>query len=611
VHDGLDGRTVRSVPRLQVRRRTADLTDRTHRESPLAPLSMRLSPIRPRSSLTLLAALVAAGLPQAAGAATTVERTTEVPTHITAAGMTDIAAAADGALWIAAQNKGSLLSVRPDGQVAERPITGLGRTPSPREIAGDAMGNLWSTDPAGPLLIRSTKDGESADISTGEAGTRPLDVATGADGNVWFTTAGKTQIGRVTPSGDVTLWPVSTHPARITSGSGETAAWFTTDEGQVGRVALDGSTTTIATVGGTATGIAQGSDGNVWVTTADSVNRVTPSGTVSTFTAGLPSGAGISDIAATPSGHLWFTVRSSNAIGRITVDGAITIFATTNAKAIGGQGATPDAIAVGPGGVPIYFGQNPDPLVSSVVGTVSTVGTPTGAVGAAEEVDVRTAVLTAQVSAEDGATTVSFEYGITAKLGQLTPGVQLDASLPAQPVRLALTDLEPKRTYFYRVNATNTAGQFQSPTLQFTTKNVPLPTTPPLPGLTPKPAADDAPSDLPPDAVAVPSTLKVGATAAKLGKKGIVKVKLICPSTASCDATVEVTAKFGKGKKAKSVVIARKPVTVAGGKTSSVGFRVNAAGQRAIRKAGKKGLATLAVVSVGTTKTRARLTLKR
>ncbi|MDO9354145.1 MAG: hypothetical protein Q7T55_10645, partial [Solirubrobacteraceae bacterium] len=317
------------------------------------------------------------------------------------------------------------------------------------------------------------------------------------------------------------------------------------------------------------------------------------------------------DLAAAPSGHLWFSARGGRAIGRITKDGAITIFPTTNPKAAGGIGAPPDALAVGPGGAPVYFGQNADALVGAVVGTVSPVGLPTGATGAAESVEIRSAELTAQVSPEDGTTTASFEYGITQRLGSTSKSVTLDAGLAPQPVRLAITELEPKRTYFYRVVATNPVGTFAGPVLQFTTKNVPLPTTPPLPA-PPKAGGDATPGVenlLPSDSPA--STLTLGGSASKLGKKGIVKVKLACPVGAPCRATVEVTAKLGTGKKAKAVVIAKKPVTVASGKTASVGLRINAAGQRAIRKAGRKGLATLAIFTADGRKTRARLTLKR
>ncbi|MDO9354543.1 MAG: hypothetical protein Q7T55_12660, partial [Solirubrobacteraceae bacterium] len=246
---------------------------------------MRATTLRSLLPLALLTA-AAAGLPAAACAA---DRVTEVPTSITAAGMTDIAAASDGSLWITAQNKGSLLSVRPDGQVAERPITGLGRTASPRELAGDAAGNLWSTDPSGPLLIRSDKTGESVEFATGPAGRRPVDLATGQDGNVWFTTAAGSEIGRVTPGGDLTFSSVAVHAERIVAGTGDTTAWFTSAEGQVGRVAPGGAADTIATVSGDATGIAQGTDGNVWVSTTQSLNRVTPSGAVTTFADGLPA----------------------------------------------------------------------------------------------------------------------------------------------------------------------------------------------------------------------------------------------------------------------------------------------------------------------------------
>jgi streptogramin lyase len=56
------------------------------------------------------------------------------------------------------------------------------------------------------------------------------------------------------------------------------------------------------------------------------IGRIAADGTVTEFTAGLPSGAVPYAIAAGPGGNMWFTDYRGAAIGRISPSGAITEF---------------------------------------------------------------------------------------------------------------------------------------------------------------------------------------------------------------------------------------------------------------------------------------------
>src|SRR5438094_6547328 len=73
------------------------------------------------------------------------------------------------------------------------------------------------------------------------------DITAGPDGNLWFTDGGVSQIGRVTPSGSFTEYPVPTSdsgPARITTGP-DGNLWFTEECGNnIGRVTLASATPT-------------------------------------------------------------------------------------------------------------------------------------------------------------------------------------------------------------------------------------------------------------------------------------------------------------------------------------------------------------------------------
>ena len=92
-------------------------------------------------------------------------------------------------------------------------------------------------------------------------------------------------------------------------------------------------------------GIAVGSDGNLWLTTANAnrIGRVTTSGALTQFTLPTP-GNMPGAIASGPDGNVWFTEEGTNRIGRITPAGAITDFAIPTA------GAAPAGITAGPGG---------------------------------------------------------------------------------------------------------------------------------------------------------------------------------------------------------------------------------------------------------------------
>ena len=76
----------------------------------------------------------------------------------------------------------------------------------------------------------------------------------------------------------------------------------------------------VATLGGGG-GIAAGPDGNIWFIGKDSIGRITPSGVVTPFSAGIRPGSGLRDIAAGPDGNLWFTEQYDKRIGRLTPPG--------------------------------------------------------------------------------------------------------------------------------------------------------------------------------------------------------------------------------------------------------------------------------------------------
>lgn len=113
--------------------------------------------------------------------------------------------------------------------------------------------------------------------------------------------------------------------------------------------------------------IAAGPDGNIWFTeqAQDQVGRITPTGSVTEFSAGDQFGNPL-DIVAGPDGNVWFTEAFSNGhgIGRITPSGSVTEFATAG---------SPYAIAAGPNGTLWFTETVPDG--TSFVGKIGRIST--------------------------------------------------------------------------------------------------------------------------------------------------------------------------------------------------------------------------------------------
>ncbi len=89
-------------------------------------------------------------------------------------------------------------------------------------------------------------------------------ITAGPDGNLWFTATGAGQIGRITTTGLVTLFPVptaSSSPFGITAGP-DGNLWFTeSSTGNIGRITPNGVVTEFTAHSGE--GITAGPDGDL------------------------------------------------------------------------------------------------------------------------------------------------------------------------------------------------------------------------------------------------------------------------------------------------------------------------------------------------------------
>ncbi len=212
-------------------------------------------------------------------------------------------------------------------------------------ITSGPDGNLWFTEDATNKIGRITPSGAVTEFPiTGGAG----EIAPGPDGNLWFAGGGYDTIGKITPTGKVTEFtlafkpPAGSQPYGITAGP-DGNLWFTEiAANKIGRITPSGVVTEFAipTANSAPAEIALGPDGNLWFTEVNKIGRITPSGGVTEF-AVPTSNAGPFGIASGPDGNLWFTEDATNKIGRITPSGVVTEFA------IPADGSDPEDITAG------------------------------------------------------------------------------------------------------------------------------------------------------------------------------------------------------------------------------------------------------------------------
>ena len=216
------------------------------------------------------------------------------------------------------------------------PLTSSVFAVSAPSLTGNNGATLSFTNTSGGLPIPGTPT--ITEYSSGmSAGALPIGIATGPDGNIWFTEQNGNRIGRITPSGTITEYATlpntNSVPSGITAGP-DGAMWFTENNGnRIGRITTAGVVTEFsAGISPSAglLGITAGPDGNLWFAEfqggiGNRIGRITPSGTVSEFATGTSGGP--QTIISGPDGNLWFT-ENGNRIGRITTSGAVTEFST-------------------------------------------------------------------------------------------------------------------------------------------------------------------------------------------------------------------------------------------------------------------------------------------
>jgi virginiamycin B lyase len=236
-----------------------------------------------------------------------------------------IVAGPDGALWFAdhsAPGFGRYFPGQPT--VQEFPMPG---SSIPDGIAVGPDRAIWLTDPGARKITRLGPDNAIMSLALGDA-VEPGDIAAGPDNALWVADLWLPRILEVQTLGAEKIFPV------------------------------DRATNVLA--------LTVGPDGALWFAPNGApirIDRMTLDGRVREFKLPLPADdvALILDIAVGPDGNLWFTENASGAIGRITLDGRITMFRMLR--------WSPEDIAAGPDNA-IWFTNDHDDVVGRVPANV-------------------------------------------------------------------------------------------------------------------------------------------------------------------------------------------------------------------------------------------------
>jgi streptogramin lyase len=181
------------------------------------------------------------------------------------------------------------------------------------------------------------------------------DLTWGPDGNVWFSAEWTAGLGRLSPSGTITMFPAPIDPgdygsgfgSSVTSGPGGNLYYLDVRSDTLHRMTPSGADSVLASgLGGI--GLAMGADGNLWVAAGNRLAKVTSTGVVSGYSLGSTGDARA--IAPGPDGNVWFVETSANAIGRITPSGVLSVFPLPNPSADPTYRSGVNSLVAGPDG---------------------------------------------------------------------------------------------------------------------------------------------------------------------------------------------------------------------------------------------------------------------
>lgn len=260
-----------------------------------------------------------------------------------------------GQLWAALEGTSQIARVDDDGSVVEAfdlpssctgcagPVT---QDPHGLGIAADGR-TVWYTGKTANTLGKISPDGAISSFAVPTAGSFPIYIRLGTDGNMWFTELLGNKVGSITESGVIREFDIPTansRPIAIVPEPEGNAMWFSQEAGNnVARVDTNGQITEFAVPkrqeNVILAGLAFDSDRNLWVQQYVDrahpdpagpdylirINRrilsVAPSDLTSadfTFYEAPSRGTVMHRIIEGFDGNMWFTELKTDTVGRVT-----------------------------------------------------------------------------------------------------------------------------------------------------------------------------------------------------------------------------------------------------------------------------------------------------
>jgi len=208
---------------------------------------------------------------------------------------------------------------------------------------------LWFTESIRNTIGRITPDGGITEFPVPSESGAPEQIVLGPDEALWFTgTVGET-IWRVSATGEFTPFPTGL-PLRggILVGP-DAALWFTTRDTVLGRLTLEGEVSQVPLDLNPFLGMALGPDGAIWLAGGASgkLVRVLADGAVYVYRGSVPGQRSFTlGVVAMDDGSVWYTDYDANVVGHLNPDAAL-----VDCRGFVTDVTVPDGTRVAPGQV--------------------------------------------------------------------------------------------------------------------------------------------------------------------------------------------------------------------------------------------------------------------
>ncbi len=234
-------------------------------------------------------------------------------------------------------------------------------------IVAGPDGNMWFTDEPNGKIGRITPAGAVTEFPLQNSTSDPEGITVGTDGRIWFTEAANAKTGAITTAGAITEY--ATPSGCVSEGiaaRGDGTLWYPCDGGTVNAISVAGSLVGTATVGALPYYVVAGPDSNMYLANAGSgtvsylANPSSQVNSISTGTGSVPLAMVVG-----PDGAIWYTDRALSKIGRISTSShsVTATFPTLTPN------AEPNGITVGADGA-LWFTE----LLNGKIGRITTSG---------------------------------------------------------------------------------------------------------------------------------------------------------------------------------------------------------------------------------------------